>query len=51
MTKDTSAYGAVYHPGVFRGLQLTPAMLVWEATGISNPAQIKGMPAWANGAK
>jgi uncharacterized protein (TIGR03435 family) len=51
MTKDTSGYGGNYKPGVFRGFQLTPAMLVWAATGVSNPARIKGMPDWATHAK
>ena len=51
MNQDTSGYG-----GQWTGMHMsmhneTPEMLLWQATGISNPARIIGLPDWAKAAK
>ena len=51
LSKDTSAYGVVYKPGLFHGFQVSPQMLVWAATGTNDVERIKGMPEWATHAK
>lgn len=48
MTKDTSGVGLVFHPGQFWGFQVTPSMLIWAATGITDLHRIKGLPDWAS---
>ena len=51
LSKDTSAYGVVYKPGLLHGFQVSPQMLIWAATGTNDVERIKGMPDWATHAK
>lgn len=51
MKQDTTGYG-----GRWTGMHMimhnqTPEMLLWDATGIGNPARIIGLPDWAKGPK
>lgn len=51
MKQDTTGYGGWGTGMHVRMHNETPEMLVWDATGISNPARIIGLPDWAKGPK
>ena len=50
MKQDTTGYGERWAGMHMTMHNQTPEMLVWDATGISNPSRIIGLPDWAKGA-